>query len=72
MELRGSQQIGVGVTDLRDAGAAGVHLGQQGPPPKGVVHHLSLQSHGDQSTSAALPPRRDCAATAVSCRSGLR
>src|SRR5215218_1267749 len=42
MELRGSQQVGVGVTHLRDAGAAGIHLGQQGPTPKRVVHHLSL------------------------------
>ncbi len=33
-------------------GSTGVHLGQQGASPKGVVHHLSLQSHDDQSTSA--------------------
>jgi hypothetical protein len=62
MELRGSQQIGVGIADLRDAGASRVDLGQQGPAPKRIVHHLSLQSHGDQSTSALRPPRRDCAA----------
>src|SRR5829696_4304237 len=43
MELRGPQQIGVGVTDLIDTGAPGVHLGQQGPAPKRIVHHLSLQ-----------------------------
>jgi Domain of unknown function (DUF1707) len=72
MELRGSQQVGVGVTHLGDAGAAGVHLGQQGPTPKRVVHHLSLQSHGDQSTSASLPPRRDYTAGLRRSPSGLR
>ena len=50
--LRGAQQVGIGVADLRDAGASRVHLGQQGPPLERVVHHLSLQSHDDQSTSA--------------------
>jgi hypothetical protein len=63
MELRGPQQVGIGVADLRDAGAARVDLGQQRPSPKRIVHHLSLQSHGDQSTSASRPPRRDYAAT---------
>ena len=52
VELRGPQQVGIGVTDLGDAGAAGVDRGQQGTPLKRVVHHLPLQSHGDQSTSA--------------------
>jgi hypothetical protein len=33
---------------------------------------LSLQSHGDQSTSAPRPPRRDCAATLLRWRSGQR
>lgn len=51
MELRRAQQVGVGIADLGDAGAAGVDLGQQGPPPERVVHHLSLKTHGDQSTS---------------------
>jgi Domain of unknown function (DUF1707) len=63
MELRGSQQIGIGVADLRDAGASRVDLGQQGPAPKRIVHYLSLESHDDQSTSAVTPPRRDCTAT---------
>src|SRR5712671_4010089 len=72
MELRGPQQVRVGVADLRDTGAARVHLGQQGPAPKRIVHHLSLQSHGDQSTSASRPPRRDYAATLRRCPSGLR
>ena len=59
MEFRGTQQVGVGVADLRDAGASRIDLGQQGPAPKRVVHHLSLQSHGDQSTSAMRRRRRD-------------
>ena len=52
VELRGPQQVRIGVAHLGDAGAARVHLGQQGPPLERVVHHLSLQSHDDQSTSA--------------------
>jgi len=71
VELRGPQQVRIGVTHLRDAGAAGVHLGQQGPAPKRIVHHLSLQSHGDQSTSAPRPPRRDYAATLRARSTGL-
>ena len=58
MELRGPQQVRIGVADLRDAGASRVDLGQQGPPPKRIVHHLSLQSHDDQSTSAATAEAR--------------
>ena len=72
MKFRCPQQVGVGVTDLRDTGAARVHLGQHGPAPKRIVHYLSLQSHGDQSTSAARPPRRDYAATLRGWPSGLR
>ncbi len=68
VELRGSQQIGVGVADLRDAGASRVDLRQQGPPPKRVVHHLSLQSHADQSTSAARQRRRDGAEASSAVR----
>ena len=58
VKLRGAQQVRVGVTHLGDTGAARVHLGQQGAPPKRVVHHLSLQSHADQSTSPSAPPIR--------------
>ena len=57
VELGGPQQIRVGVANLRDPGASRVHLGQQGPPPQGVVHYLSLQSHEVQSTSAPRAPR---------------
>src|ERR1700743_299021 len=57
--LRGPQQIRVCITNLGHAGAAGVHLGQQGTPPERVVHHLSLQSHADQSTSRPAPPTRN-------------
>src|SRR5215212_9804049 len=57
--FRGSQQIGIRVADLRDTGAPRVDLRQQGPPPKRVVHHLSLQSHDDQSTSAPSAWKRD-------------
>ncbi len=59
VELRGTQQVGIGITDLRDTGAPRIDLCQQGPPPKRVVHHLSLQSHVDKSTSAPEPGRRD-------------
>ena len=52
VELGSPQQIGVGIAYLSDAGAAGVDRGQQGTPLKRVVHHLPLQSHEDQSTSA--------------------
>lgn len=59
VEFRGAQQVRIGVADLAHPGPPGVHLSQQGTPPKGVVHHLPLQSHGDQSTSAGAPPIRD-------------
>ena len=59
VKLCRAQQVRVGVTDLRDAGAPRIDLGQQGPPPKRVIHHLSLQSHDDQSTSTPYAPRRD-------------
>lgn len=59
VKLCRAQQIGVGITDLRDAGAPRIDLSQQGPPPKRVIHHLSLQSHDDQSTSTPWTPRRD-------------
>ena len=59
MKLRGTQQIGVRVTHLGHTRAARVDLGQHRAPPKRVVHHLSLQSHGDQSTSPAAPPTRN-------------
>jgi hypothetical protein len=36
------QQIGISVADLCYTGASGIHLGQQGPAPERVVHHLSL------------------------------
>jgi len=52
VELRRAQKIGIRIADFSDAGSPGVHLSQQRPPPKGVVHYLPLQSHGDQSTSA--------------------
>ena len=58
MELGSTQQVGVGITDFGDTGATGVHLSQQGTAPKRVVHHLSLQSHADQSTS--VPGTRMC------------
>ena len=54
VEFGGAQQVRVGIADFGDSGAAGVDLSQQGTAPKRVVHHLSLQSHGDQSTSALL------------------
>ena len=54
VELGGAQQVRVGIADFGDSGSAGVDLSQQGTAPKRVVHHLSLQSHGDQSTSALL------------------
>lgn len=54
VELGGAQQIRVGIADFGDTGSTGVDLSQQGTAPKRVVHHLSLQSHGDQSTSALL------------------
>jgi len=52
VELRRAEKIGIRIADLSDPGTPGVHLSQQRPAPKGVVHHLPLQSHGDQSTSA--------------------
>jgi len=58
VELGSTQQVGVSITDFGDTGATGVHLSQQGPAPKRVVHHLSLQSHADQSTS--VPGTRMC------------
>lgn len=59
VKLCRAQQIRIGITDLRDAGAPRIDLSQQGPPPKRVIHHLSLQSHDDQSTSTPWTPRRD-------------
>ena len=59
VELGRPQKIGVGVTDLRDTGAPRVDLGEQGSPPQGVIHHLSLQSHVDQSTSTPTAPTLD-------------
>ena len=58
MELGSTQQVGVGITDFSHTGATGVDLSQQGTAPKRVVHHLSLQSHADQSTS--VPGTRMC------------
>ena len=72
MELRGSQQVRVGVADLRDAGASRIDLRQQGPPPERVVHHLSLQSHDDQSTSAPRAGGRDGSGPRRASAFGLR
>jgi hypothetical protein len=58
VEFGSTQQVGMGVTDFGDTGATGVHLSQQRTAPKRVVHHLSLQSHADQSTS--VPATRMC------------
>ncbi len=59
MELRGPQQVWIGIADFSHTGATGVDRSQQGTPLKGVVHHLSLQSHGVQSTSMRSAPTRD-------------
>jgi hypothetical protein len=72
VELRGAEQVRVGVADLRDAGAPGIYLSQQGPSLERVIHHLSLQSHVDQSTSAPRPWRRDSSDLGPRSPSGLR
>lgn len=50
VELGSAQQVRICVADRCHARPTGVDLGQQRPTLKGVVHHLSLKSHGDQST----------------------
>lgn len=50
VELGGPEQVRIGVAHCTDARPARVHLREQRPSLKGVVHHLSLKSHGDQST----------------------
>ena len=70
VELRCSKQVRIGVADFRDTRAPRVHLGQQGSPPEGVIHHLSLQSHEDQSTSAGRAPRLDVRPEIASTRFG--
>lgn len=50
VELGGPEQVRVCVTDCGDTRPARVHLGEQRPSLKGVVHHLSLKSHENQST----------------------
>lgn len=59
VKLRGAQQVRVRVAHLGHPGPTGVDLGQQGPAPERVVHYLSLQSHGDQSTSMTSTARHD-------------
>ena len=59
MEFGGAQQVGIRVADLGHPGPSGIDLSQQGTPPQGVVHHLSLQPHGDQSTSVRPGPISD-------------
>lgn len=64
VELGGAKKVRIRITDRCDARPSGVHLGQQRPTLKGVVHHLSLKSHEDQSTCGPsdadlrTPPRR--------------
>lgn len=50
VELGSAQQVRICVADRCDTRLTGVDLGQQRPTLKGVVHHLSLKSHEDQST----------------------
>lgn len=50
VELGSPKEIRVGVAHRGDASPARVHLGKQRPSLKGVVHHLSLKSHENQST----------------------
>jgi hypothetical protein len=50
MELGSAKQVRICITDRCDTRPTGVDLGQQRPTLKGVVHHLSLKSHEDQST----------------------
>lgn len=59
MKFCSSQQVRIGVADLGHSRSPGVHLSEQRPAPKRIVHHLSLQSHADQSTSLVRRPAAD-------------
>ncbi len=50
VELGSAKQVRICIADRCDTRPTGVDLGQQRPTLKGVVHHLSLKSHEDQST----------------------
>ncbi|GAJ83396.1 hypothetical protein NBRGN_062_02350 [Nocardia brasiliensis NBRC 14402] len=53
MELRRTQEIGIRITYLGDIDTARIHVGQQRSPPEGVVDHLPLDSHENQSSGVA-------------------
>lgn len=69
VELGSAEQVRIRVADRRDTRPTGVDLGQQRPTLKGVVHHLSLKSHEDQSTCA---PSDGDLRTPASATSGSR
>ena len=50
VELGSAKQVRICIADRCNTRPTGVDLGQQRPTLKGVVHHLSLKSHEDQST----------------------
>lgn len=50
VKFRGTKQVRICVADRCHTRSSRIDLGQQRPTLKGVVHHLSLKSHGNQST----------------------
>ncbi len=50
MKFGRPQQIRIRVAHLRDIHPSRVHVGQQRPAPKRVVHYLPLNSHENQSS----------------------
>ena len=49
MELRGPQQVGVSIADIRDRRSAGEHGSERGPPGESVVNDRS--PHARQVTT---------------------
>lgn len=53
MKFSRPEQVRVRVADFSHTGTPGIDLCQQGSALERVIHYLSLQSHGNQSTSIA-------------------